>query len=182
MKKTLLILGLALLSTVGVDAMAGGDDPVVSRTRGKPGGWVVLWPRIVPESNDAQLIDLAKKLQQRLSTMATRTISDKKFSVRPHPERVCPQAGCKAVSISVMLGHQDGGCVAVAMLGDPGNEEYTSLIPWAGTVELRSTSIAFRQPPEDKLSVKEFVPCDELLNFLDNTAVENAIASMAPDP
>ncbi len=181
MRTALLLLGLAIIGTIGADAQAGGDDPVVSRTRGKTGGAVVLWPRIVPESTDPQLIDLAAKLQQRLSTMATRQISDKKFSVRPRPERVCPMSGCKAVALGVMLGHQDGGCVAVALLGEPGNEDVTMLVPWAGDVELRARSIAFRQPPEDKLSVKEFVPCEELLNNLDDQAVESAVGNLAPE-
>ena len=178
-------IGLALVLLVGgsfsFDAVAGGDDPVVSRSRGKPGGSVVLWPRIVPESNDTQITELAVKLQQRLSSMANRHISDKKFSVRPMPERVCPQNGCKAIAIGVMLGHQAGGCVAVAMISEPGSEEVTMLVPWAGSVDLRARSIAFRQPPEGKLSVSEFVPCETLLDNLDDQAVENAIASFAPE-
>ena len=173
------VLGLVLAATVGVDTAAGGDDSTVSRSRGRPGGAVILWPRIVPDTNDPALIDLAVSLQNRLAAMATRNISDRRLTVRPRPERVCPTNGCRGVSVGVMLGHQEGGCGAIAMVAEPDIEVGTQLVPWAGDVDLRSRSIPFRQPPENRLSVREFVPCNELLNYLDDAAVESTIAAFS---
>jgi len=171
--------GVALWCTVGLDASAGGDDASVSRSRGHAGGAVVLWPRVVPDTHEPSVIALAQDLQNRLAAMAARTLSDKRLNVRPQPERVCPLKGCRAVSISVMLGHQDGGCVAVAMISEPDVEAATLLVPWAGEVELRTRSIPFREPPENRLTVREFVPCEELVNHLDDAAVEAAIAGFS---
>jgi hypothetical protein len=169
----------AIAATLGSGAHAGGDDLTVSRSRGPAGGSVILWPRIVPETQDPNLIQLAETLQARLSAMSLRVISDRKQTVRPRPERVCPMRGCRSVAVSVMLGHQDGGCVAVAMVSEPGTEGGTMLVPWAGDVDLRVRSVVFREPPENKLSVREFLPCDEILNHLDDPSVESALAAFS---
>lgn len=160
-------------------AFAGGDGAEISRSRGKAGGAVVLWPRVVPEAQDPSLDDLATKLQQRLEAIAHRNVSESRTVVRPKPERVCPQEGCKGVSLSVMLAHQEGGCAAVALVGAPGAEP-SVMIPWAGKVVTAGTSLAFRQPPESQVTVTEFVPCGELLTRLDDGAVEAAVANVAP--
>jgi len=169
----------AMASTVGSHAQAGGDDLTVSRSRGPTGGSVILWPRVVPETQDSTMIQLAETLQGRLAAMSLRVVSDRKQTVRPRPERVCPMRGCRSVAVSVMLGHQDGGCVAVAMVSEPGSEGGTMLVPWAGDVDLRVRSVSFREPPENKLSVREFLPCDEILNHLDDAAVEQALTAFA---
>lgn len=168
-------LMLALLW--GASAEAAGDAPEISRSRGRPGGAVVLWPRVVPEAQDPALDELAAKLQQRLEGIALRTLGERRIQVRPRPERVCPLEGCRSVSLGVLLGHQGGGCVAVALVGPPGAEPMQA-VPWAGTVELAVDSIPFRQPPEAHLTVREFTPCADLLLQLDDPAVEAAVRSV----
>src|SRR4051812_28885981 len=42
------------------------DTPEISRSRGTAGGVVVLWPRIVPRSEDPAVLDLATRIQAKL--------------------------------------------------------------------------------------------------------------------
>ena len=166
-------IGLGLL--LAVPAQAGGDDETISRSRGKKGGVVVLWPRIVPETQDGAIDALGTELQARLTQIAQRTVDPAMVMVRPAPERACPLNGCKATTLSVVLGHQEGGCFAVGLVGgaDGGTVQ---LFPLAGSVRASSREVDFRDPPENKLLVTEFIPCDDLLGALDDAKLKAALA------
>ncbi len=159
---------------LALPAHAGGDDETISRSRGKKGGVVVLWPRIVPQTDDTTVAALGAELQARLTQVANDALDSKMVGVRPEPERVCPLAGCRAVSLNVVLGHQDGGCFAVGLLGSP-QAGSIQLFPLAGSVRASAREVGFRDAPENKLLVTEFVPCDELMNTLDDTKLRSAL-------
>ncbi|MBX2801042.1 MAG: hypothetical protein KTR31_25405 [Myxococcales bacterium] len=151
-----------------------GDE--ISRSRGRRGGVVVLWPRVVPVSDDEGITALAGRLQERAYAAASKLVSYKQVDVRPEPERACPRQGCKAPAVSLFLGHQEGGCVLVASVGPPGAER-RSLLPLVGSVELGNESIAFREPMERGLVVREFVPCATLESQLSDELLEQAIGA-----
>lgn len=172
---------VALAALMPAAAFAGADGDEISRSRGRKGGVVVLYPRMVPDTVDPSMTALAGQLQQRLAASATRAVDDRPVDVRPAPERVCPQQGCKAASVSAFVGHHDGGCAVVAMVGSPGPSN-RQLFPLVGTVNLQSAVTTFRQPPERLIVVTEFVPCTEVVGALDLGAVEAAISSAAAAP
>lgn len=158
-------------------AASPADGEEISRSRGRRGGVVVLAPRIVPipETPQPQLDSLAQELQLQLAAAAERVVGDPRLvDVRPFPQRVCPQVGCRAVAVGVMLGHQDGGCVAVGIVGPPGDANRT-LVPWAGSLRLPNDQIPFRQQPEQRAVISEFVPCGQLPAALDSGPLEAAI-------
>jgi hypothetical protein len=172
------LLVLCLLLPLAGSAVAG-DEATISKHRGKKGGVVVLWPRIVPEGGlTPDVKEVAVRLHQRLAALAGAAADEKKVVVRPYPERVCPQTGCKSVSVGVVLGHQEGGCFAVGLVGAP-DAGSVQLIPWAGRVSSSRRDVAFRDPPENLLVVNEFVPCGELLSSLNDgplvAAIETAV-------
>lgn len=172
------ILGGVILGGIAAsEAQAAG--PEVSRSRGRGGGVVVLWPRVVPETEDPTMIDLARRLQQRLADSATVTIPTNRVDLRPAPERVCPRAGCKATSLSLMLGHQDGGCALIALVGPPGPETQR-LIPLVGRFQMDEPYLPFRTPPEGEVIVTEFVPCGELEQRLDPAALGLLLPTASP--
>lgn len=147
----------------------GNDAPEISRSVGEEGGVIVLWPRVVPKSDDPAVQELAAAVQARLSSTA-KQIADN-VDTRPEPERVCPKGnGCKAVSLGAVVTVKGGGCSVVALVGPPGVSS-TRLVPWIGGVELRATTVPFREPPENQITVAEFAPCDK---------VRQDIASNAP--
>ncbi len=150
--------------------------PRISRSVGEEGGVVVLWPRIIPSSKDPAILELASALQGRLSATVRRTAPNKPVDVRPQPERVCPKAGCKALSAGVLLLHQQGGCAAVALVGQPGASD-VQLIPWGGKVTPKKNPIPFRDYPESNVTISDFVPCDQLIDSLfgQEAAVEAAL-------
>lgn len=176
-------LGLVGLVGLVVPAFAGSGDEI-SHSRGRPGGVVVLWPRVVPETDDAEVAALAARLQTRLQAAAIASVPAAKIDVRPQPERVCPRSGCRAVSVGLMLGHQDGGCAALAVVG-PAGPEAQRLVPLAGKFQMSDASLLYRAAPEGKVVVSEFVPCAELEASLDNDALSRLLqttASPAPAP
>lgn len=172
------LVALAAAFTV-MPAEAGGDGPEISRSRGKKGGVVVLWPRVVPETQDAAVTALAGQLQQRLAVLAGDVVDPKKVDVRPPPERVCSQIGCKAASVSIMIGQRGGGCALVGVVSGPGTSPQ-QLIPLAGQLQLTGSSAPFRQPPEQLLNVSEFAPCDQVLEALDLSGVQSALQRLVP--
>jgi len=139
-----------------------GDAPEISRSEGKEDGVVVFWPRVVPRTDDPAIHDLAAALQKKLGELVAKAAPKRERDVRPEPERVCPKGGCKAMTVGVVLTTKDKGCVAVALVAKPGAEP-SKLIPWAGTMELKSEEAAFRAPPESLLTVTDMVPCAKLL-------------------
>jgi hypothetical protein len=140
-----------------------GDAPEISRSLGQEGGVLVFWTRIIPSSDDAQIHELAADLQTRLAELAKRTGAT--VDVRPEPERVCPLDGCKAKTLGALLVHRDGGCTALALVGGPGSRS-TRILPWAGIVKLEAEAVAFRDPPENQVTVRDAVPCHDLVNKL----------------
>jgi hypothetical protein len=145
------------------------DGAEISRSKGKRDGVVVLWPRVVPATDDPAIADLAGRLQERL------------VDRRPAPERVCPQAGCRSASLGLMLGHREGGCVAVAIVGPPGPEPQ-ALVPIAGNFQMIDPTLAFRTAPEQKLIVSEFVPCDQLEASFDPSIAAQALRDRLTAP
>lgn len=157
-----------------------GDAPEISRSRGKPGTVVVLWPRIVPASDDAEIHELAVQVQRRLAEIAAKAMPGAEIDVRPEPERVCPQGGCRGVAVGAVVAHQGGGCVSVATVSE-GGESAARLVPWGGQVRLKKEESPFREPPESLVQVTDFAPCGELLDEMATrtTALEKAIADAA---
>ena len=143
----------------------------ISQSRGKKGGVVVMWPRVIPHTLDREVAAQAAVLQARLVEVAERAAPVAPRDVRPDPERVCPRdKGCKAVSLGMLIGQQDGGCVAIGLLGRPGLLD-RELIPLAGEVELATDTVPFRASPEDAVTVREFVPCSQLDDVLDDATL-----------
>jgi hypothetical protein len=156
-----------------------GDAPEISRSPGRVGGVVVLWPRIVPATEDPGLQELAVTLQQRLRAIAEKAKPGALIDVRPSPQRACPiEAGCKGVSIGVLLAHDQGGCAAVATVAPAGTAPST-LVPWAGSVKLLSFETPFRDAPEKRVSIADFSSCDDLATELEAStdAIVEAIRS-----
>lgn len=153
----------------------GRLQEAVTRSRGKPGGITVFWPRVIPAGTDPEVMGVAAALQERLQRIADRAAPVAPRDVRPAPERVCPrERGCRSASLGVLVGHQDGGCVAVALIGRPGAVP-VQLVPLAGQVELASPTVPYRAPPESAVVVREFVPCGRLVDAVDDTAAVLAL-------
>lgn len=168
---------LVMLLLLPATALAFGDGPEISRSRGPKGGVVVLSPRVVPESTDPQLVEIAAQVQQRLSAAATRAAAGKTVDTRPAPERVCPQVGCRAVSVTSMLAQREGGCAVVAAVGPPGASAQT-LVPLVGGARVPTPTMPFRTPFERQVTVTEFVPCDQVLSQLETSSLEASLASL----
>ncbi|HHO51341.1 MAG TPA: hypothetical protein ENK18_10815 [Deltaproteobacteria bacterium] len=161
-------VGAWLLAAGLSSAWAGA--PEISRSKGRRDGVVVLWPRVVPATEDPELRGLAKRLQDRLYAAASEVVDYRRVDVRPEPERVCPRSGCRAPSVSVLLGHKGGGCVLVALVGPAGGSPL-DVVPLVGEVELASERLAFRKAPESSMVITEFVPCDQIEAELDDQLV-----------
>ena len=153
---------VALVAAVTAATPAwAADAPEITRSRGPRDGVVVLWPRVVPETDNPALVDVAATVRLQLERLVRSEFPDIRMEVRPMPERACPEwRGCRSVSVGAVLTHLDGGCAVVATVTPPGEEEMT-LLPWIGTVETPA-SVAFRSPPEEQLIVHDLVPCDDL--------------------
>lgn len=176
----------------GASGEAGGqtvtqDDPnrfigpQISHSKGAKGGVVLLWPRVIPSSIADENAQLAGQIQARLKQTIERALPGRPIDVRPSPERVCPREGCDGMPINVLFNRNGNACLVVALIGGPGGAPIR-LIPWAGTVEFKADSVPHREPPESQVVIKDYVPCDALLNAMtDNESfVEAAIRSSAP--
>jgi len=135
-------------------------SPEISRSRGEPGGIVLLWPRIIPRTEGERLRGPAKALQDRLKAMLEEAFPDRPIDVRPEGERVCMKTGCLAASVGVLIAVKDDNCVAVTLVSEPGRSPQ-KLTPWAGRVTT-ALSVPFREPPESSVRIDEFVECDLL--------------------
>lgn len=158
-----------------------GVGAEISHVRGKKDGVVVLWPRVVPETDDALVNQVAASLQKAVAEAASGLAPPERTSVRPSPERVCPREGCRSTSVSVLLGQQGGGCAAVALIGPPGPEAQR-LIPLAGAIDMAGPGVPYRDPPEDHVVIREFVPCGELVGKLDLESLRAALGESRPVP
>jgi len=154
----------------------------VSASRGQEGGVVVLWPRVIPSSDDAQLTQIARGLHKKLEAAARRALpTATDVDVRPEPERVCPQAGCKAVSVGVLLAHSNAQtCIAVAWVARPGTSP-AKLIPWVGKVRKKMNQVPFREPIESGVAVTDFQRCSDVLEQADDglSAIDEALKAAA---
>jgi hypothetical protein len=139
--------------------------PEISHSKGAAGGIVVLWPRIIPGTIAEENAALAGQVQAKVKALAEKALPGRPVDVRPKPERVCPKAGCDAVSINVLFTKNSSACVVVALINAPGTSP-TKLIPWGGGVELKSDTIQFRDMPENFVKIKDYVPCDQLITSM----------------
>ena len=139
--------------------------PEISHSKGVAGGIVVLWPRIIPGTIAEENAGIAAQVQAKVKALAEKALPGRAIDVRPKPERVCPKAGCDAVSINVLFTKNSTACVAVALINAPGTSS-TKLIPWGGGVELKSDTIQFRDMPENFVKIKDYVPCDQLITSM----------------
>ena len=139
--------------------------PEISHSKGAAGGIVVLWPRIIPGTIAEENTAIATQVQAKVKALAEKALPGRPVDVRPKPERVCPKAGCDAVSINVLFTKNSTACVAVAIINAPGTSS-TKLIPWGGGVELKSDTIQFRDMPENFVKIKDYVPCDQLITSM----------------
>jgi len=137
----------------------GEVDPRVSTSAGEPGGMIVLWPRVVTDGSSEATE--AGEVQAQLRSTVDPMLNAAAIEVRPEPERVCPQSGCRALAVGAILLKAGTGCAVVATVSQPG-ETPTQLVEWAGDVELRNTNVPFREPPEQHVQVVDFVPCSDL--------------------
>lgn len=166
-------------------ALASGDGPEISKHRGKKDGVIVLWPRVVPGDPQAEvppeIPGIAAQVHQKLGQLAARVSDENRLVIRPEPERVCPQRGCRAVSLGAVLGFHEGGCFAVGLVGLPDGGQ-VRMVPWAGDVLASQRHVAHREAPESRLMVQEFVPCERLVASLEDAALERALqAAIAED-
>jgi hypothetical protein len=136
------------------------DAPEISRSVGQQGGFVLLWPRVLPKG-DAAARDYASRLQQQLRSIVEKASPGKPVDIRPDPERSCPREGCAATGVSFVFTRDGTSCAAVALVTRPGTSP-TQLVPWIGKVRLKQTSVPFREPPEPQISVDDFVECSKL--------------------
>jgi hypothetical protein len=136
-------------------------DVRVSKSGGERNGVTILWPRMIPSGATGHLNPQAIALQDHLTLLTETTLVGRPRDVRPSPERVCPQAGCRGISVGVLLVHTRGGCAAVALVTPPGRSA-SVLVPWIGRVTLKRDMVRFREPPESQVIIRDFVPCAEL--------------------
>lgn len=170
----------------GPTTVAGGANdgrflgPEISHSKGAAGGIVVLWPRIIPGTIAEENAAIAAQVQAKVKAVAEKALPGRPVDVRPKPERVCPKAGCDAMSINVLFTRNSTACVAVAIINAPGTSS-TKLIPWGGTVELKSDTIQFRDMPENFVKIKDYVPCDQLVTSMaeQDQFIEAAIRAAA---
>ncbi len=164
MRRSLLLTVVLLLGLSA--AYAGGSDPTklppeISRSAGVEGGVVVLWPRVIPKSEDPQTRQDGAFIQSQLRAAIARALPGMPVDVRPEPERVCPQKGCTAVSVGAVLMHKESGCAVVATVSKPGPSEQR-LITMAGAMTLATNTVPFREPPESFVTIHDFDRCTDL--------------------
>jgi len=147
------------------------EEKHISKSLGEPDGLLIFWPRIIPRDIVDQNHELAAALQRHTRTVVQRNLPARSLDIRPEPERVCPQGGCKAPSIGILLSRKQQGCLVLALISKPG-ESATKIVPWAGDVRLKADTVAFREYPETQITVADYVPCTSLLSKMDeNEAV-----------
>ena len=142
------------------------EEKQISTSLGEPGGLLVFWPRIIPRDIVDQNHELAAALQRHTRTVVQRNLPGRSLDVRPEPERVCPQGGCKAPSIGILLSRKQQGCLVLALISKPG-ESATKIVPWAGEVNLKADTVPFREYPETQITVADYIPCTALLSTMD---------------
>ena len=170
MQTLVALFGFALMATVSFGALAQTtgsphDAPEISRSVGVENGVVVFWPRIIPGSETASAQQLAGALQAHVVSLVEQALPGRTVNVRPEPERVCPMAGCLAMTVGVLLLKRDTGCAVVALVSGPGQAP-AKLIRWVGLLNLTQDQVPFREPPESVVRITDFARCDEVLESL----------------
>jgi len=64
-----------------------------------------------------------------------------------------------------VLNHNGRGCAVVATLARPGTSP-SRLVAWTPSTRLKASSIAFREPPESHVEVRDYPRCDDLETVL----------------
>ena len=156
------------------------DAPEISRSAGEEGGIILFWPRVIEQRPAGSSRELAAAVQQLLRDMVTRAFPGRPIDVRPEPERVCPQGGCRAMGVGALLLREQNGCAVIALLSRPGTSP-TTMIRWAGRIRMPGRAVPFREPPESYITVTDFTPCPDLIRELreGQGAVEDALLSVA---
>jgi hypothetical protein len=162
-----------------------GDAPEISRSAGVEGGAVVLWPRIVLPRDagkpDPETLQLAARAQSRLAELARKVLGRVTIDMRPEPERVCPKAGCKGISLGILFAKAGAGCSVMALVSAPGTSAQR-IVPWSpGVVQLTRDSVGFREPAEAVVKVTDYGACGKLPDELaaKDAAIEAAIRTAA---
>lgn len=141
------------------------DSPQISTSQGPKNGIVVMWPRVIPATEDPAILAIAQQLQDRTAAIASSAFPDLKQNVRPAPQRVCPQAGCKAVSFGSVLMHNGTGCAVGAWMASPGRSPARP-VPWSPGVTAKVPTLPFREPVEGAFTITDFQRCDRVLEGL----------------
>jgi hypothetical protein len=179
-----IVTALAVVVLGGVelsaeDARAQSQDaPEISRSRGTPGGVLVFWPRVIPRTETAASRPFAAMVQKRLTALVRETLPQLSVDIRPEPERVCPRVGCAAMTVGALLARDRFGCVVVALVSRPGQAPAT-LVPWVGTVDLETNVVAFREPPESSVTIRDWAECAALETDLQSKKQELVAAIAA---
>jgi hypothetical protein len=149
----------------GTTATTGGtsrnDAPEISRSAGEAGGVVVFWPRIIPRASDDETRALATMVQQRVADLVKQTLPNTTVDVRPEPERVCPQQGCKAMTVGVLFTRDKDSCAVIALVSGSGTSP-SKLVPWVGEMKIGQDTVKFREPPENQVKITDFAKCASL--------------------
>ena len=75
--------------------------------------------------------------------------------MRPEPERVCGQGGCRSLTIGAVILRDQGGVAVLGLVIEPGRSP-TRVVEWTGIVTVRSSLVPFREPPENHVLVRDF--------------------------
>jgi len=137
----------------------GTVDPRVSTSAGEEGGFVVLWPRVVTAAGTEAFE--GGEVQAALRSIVERVAEGAPIDVRPEPERACPQSGCAGTAVGAVLLKSGSACAVVATVSRAGPTQ-SHLVTWVGEVELANHNVPFREPPEQHINVRDFLPCAEL--------------------
>ena len=159
---------IAAALLVSLPALALGDGPEISRSLGKKGGVLVLWPRLLHEGVQVEGdVANAAAAQVQAALVKIAQSLNERVDVRPAPERVCPkETGCRATALGAVVVVQGEGCAVVATISAPGASP-AKLVPWVSKQTLKGKEVAFRKPPEAAVQVTDFTPCGELAAALE---------------
>jgi hypothetical protein len=142
------------------------DAPHVTRVVGTPDGLVVLYPHVLPPSEDAEVVELASAMQRELIQVAREGSPKRGRYVRPKPESTCPSYGCNAPSLGALLLHDDGACALIGVIGSAGiDPKY--LVPWVGHITVKSDEIPFEASIREQVTVHGMVPCNQVIGELE---------------
>ena len=158
---------ILLILFITAPALAGPskDAPEISRSVGVEGGVVIMWPRIIPRAERADTRTLAASLRDHLRKMVEKQLPGRPIDMRPEPERVCPRAGCKAVSVGALIIRDGDGCLLVALIGRPGKYP-VRLVPWVGKMRLKEEWVTFRETPESRVQIIDYAKCSQVMSQL----------------